>query len=231
MDNVLEFLVQAGNRDDFKAEITLNVNGSVVKGTLISAHDYFKRLSETFKEGNEVAQELSRQLKRTGEIASAAKGAPARFIHLENAEIYLGDRQPTPSQGEVLWRGKLEEVDSFSIDQGLKEELANQQSGDQEEESKEEESKEEESSSEDNDGLMNRLDQLEDKVKNMLTDSDEEEEDEKDSDQESSPEEESKEDEEDKKSKKSKKDGKKSEEKSKKDQKSAKDKKDSDKKK
>ena len=226
MDNVLEFLVQAGNRDDFKAEITLNVNGSVVKGTLISAHDYFKRLSETFKEGNEVAQELSRQLKRTGEIASAAKGAPARFIHLENAEIYLGDRQPTPSQGEVLWRGKLEEVDSFSIDQGLKEELANQQSGDQEEESKEEES-----SSEDNDGLMNRLDQLEDKVKNMLTDSDEEEEDEKDSDQESSPEEESKEDEEDKKSKKSKKDGKKSEEKSKKDQKSAKDKKDSDKKK
>jgi hypothetical protein len=38
-DSVLEFFVQASNKHGFALDITLNVNGAVVSGTMISAKE------------------------------------------------------------------------------------------------------------------------------------------------------------------------------------------------
>ena len=107
--------MQAANSYDFSLDISLNVNGSVISGTLISAKDYFETMSETFEDGNEIAQKISEQLAATGESFESSKSTEANFIHLKNTKVYCGDSKPTPSEGKILWRGKLSEVDGFFL--------------------------------------------------------------------------------------------------------------------
>ncbi|RHW33208.1 gas vesicle protein GvpU [Lysinibacillus yapensis] len=114
-DNILEFFVQAANQHDFTLDITLNVKGSVITGTLISANEYFNTLSETFEEGNEIAQFLSEQLAEAGQAAQNNNSSEAYFIHMKETKVYCGDSKPTPSKGEFLWRGKLAEIDGFFL--------------------------------------------------------------------------------------------------------------------
>ena len=112
-DNILEFFVQAANKHNFSLDITLNVKGAVITGTMVSAKEYFNTLSEILEEGNEIAQAVSEQLGKAGEEAEANPDSEAYFIHVKNTKVYCGDSKPTPSKGEILWRGKLTEVDGF----------------------------------------------------------------------------------------------------------------------
>jgi hypothetical protein len=114
-DNILEFFVQAANKHDFSLDITLNVKGAVITGTMVSAKEYFNALSETLEDGNEIAQAVSEQLGKSGEAAEANPDSEAYFIHMKNTKVYCGDSKPTPSKGEILWRGKLTEVDGFFL--------------------------------------------------------------------------------------------------------------------
>lgn len=114
-DNILEFFVQAANRHDFTLDITLNVKGSVITGTLVSAKEYFDTLSETFEDGSEISQLLSEELAETGKAAQTNNSSEAYFIHMKNTKVYCGDSKPTPSIGEILWRGKLNEIDGFFL--------------------------------------------------------------------------------------------------------------------
>ncbi|MGM0866832.1 MAG: gas vesicle accessory protein GvpU [Bacillota bacterium] len=114
-DSILEFFVQASNKHDFSLDITLNVNGAVITGTLVSAKEYFDSLSETFEDGSEVAQKLSEELARAGESVDENQSTEAHFIHLKNTKVYCGDSKPTPSKGKIMWRGKLSEVDGFFL--------------------------------------------------------------------------------------------------------------------
>lgn len=114
-DSILEFFVQAANKHDFTLDITLNVNGAVVSGTLVSAKDYFDALSENFEDGSDVAQKVSEELAKAGETVEENSNSDANFIHLKNTKVYCGDSKPTPSKGKILWRGKLSEVDGFFL--------------------------------------------------------------------------------------------------------------------
>jgi hypothetical protein len=114
-DNILEFFVKAANKHGFSLDITLNVNGAVITGTMVSAKEYFDTLSEIFEDGNEVAQTLSEQLNMAGESAQSDGGSEANFIHMKETKVYCGDSKSTPSKGEILWRGKLSEVDGFFL--------------------------------------------------------------------------------------------------------------------
>ncbi|MGD6796135.1 gas vesicle accessory protein GvpU [Metabacillus indicus] len=114
-DSVLEFFVQASNKHDFALDITLNVNGAVISGTMISAKEYFDTLSETFEDGSEVAQNLSEQLSRASESIEENGSGEAHFIHLKNTKVYIGDSKSTPSKGQIIWRGKLSEVNGFFL--------------------------------------------------------------------------------------------------------------------
>ncbi|PLS18486.1 gas vesicle protein GvpU [Bacillus sp. M6-12] len=113
-DSILEFIVQAANKYDFSLDITLNVKGAVITGTMISAKEYFNTLSETFDDGNEVAQMLSEQLEKAGEAAQI-NNSEAQFLHMKETKVYCGDSKPTPSKGKILWRGKLSEIDGFFL--------------------------------------------------------------------------------------------------------------------
>lgn len=114
-DSILEFFVQASNKHDFQLDITLNVSGAVITGTLVSAKEYFDSLSETFEDGSEVAQKLSEELAKAGESVDENQGSEAHFIHLKNTKVYCGDSKPTPSKGKIMWRGKISEVDGFFL--------------------------------------------------------------------------------------------------------------------
>lgn len=113
-DSILEFFVEAANKDDFSLDITLNVKGAVITGTLVSAQEYFHMLSETFEGGNETAQMVSDQLEKAGE-ASRTNDTEAHFLHMKDTKVYCGDSKPTPSKGKILWRGKLSEIDGFFL--------------------------------------------------------------------------------------------------------------------
>ncbi|PLR66646.1 gas vesicle accessory protein GvpU [Bacillus sp. UMB0893] len=114
-DSVLEFFVKASNKHAFSLDITLNVKGSVISGTMVSAKEYFDALSETFEDGSEIAQELSEQLSIASESVESNGDAEAHFIHLKNTKVYIGDSKSTPSKGQILWRGKLKEIDGFFL--------------------------------------------------------------------------------------------------------------------
>lgn len=114
-DNTLEFFAEAVNKHDFSLDITLNLKGAIVTGTMVSAGKYFEGLSETFGGGNDVAEALSEKLAQAGEGAQSSNGGGANFIHLEDAKVYCGDTKPTPAKGDILWRGKLSEVDGFFL--------------------------------------------------------------------------------------------------------------------
>ncbi|WP_332698375.1 gas vesicle accessory protein GvpU [Halalkalibacter lacteus] len=114
-DNILEFFVQAANKRDFSLDITLNVNGAIITGTMVSAKEYFDTLSETFEDGSETAQKVSEQLVAAGEAFETNDDMEAHYIHLKNTKVYCGDSKPTPSRGKILWRGKLREIDGFFL--------------------------------------------------------------------------------------------------------------------
>jgi hypothetical protein len=114
-DSVLEFYVMAANQHGFSLDISLNLNGAVISGTLVSAKEYFATLSETFEDGSDIAQELSEQLSQAGEVVESNGHGEANFIHLKNTKVYCGDSKPTPSKGKILWRGKLSEIDGFFL--------------------------------------------------------------------------------------------------------------------
>ncbi len=114
-DSILEFFVQASNKHDFSLDITLNVAGAVITGTLVSAKEYFDSLSETFEDGSDVAQKLSEELAKAGESVEENHSTEANFIHLKNTKVYCGDSKPTPSKGKIMWRGKISEVDGFFL--------------------------------------------------------------------------------------------------------------------
>ncbi|AIF43121.1 MULTISPECIES: gas vesicle accessory protein GvpU [Virgibacillus] len=114
-DNILEFFVTAANKHDFELDISLLVHGAIVTGTLISATEYFDNMSQSFEDGSEISQKVSQQLSQAGESVDSGNQQEVNYIHLKNTKIYCGDSKPTPSKGEILWRGKLVEVDSFFL--------------------------------------------------------------------------------------------------------------------
>ncbi|RLQ95491.1 gas vesicle accessory protein GvpU [Falsibacillus albus] len=114
-DNVLEFFVKASNTHGFTLDLTLNVKGAVISGTLISAKEYFDELSESFEDGSEIAQQLSEQLSVASESIDSSPDSEAHFIHMKNTKVYCGDSKSTPAKGKILWRGKINEIDGFFL--------------------------------------------------------------------------------------------------------------------
>ncbi|WP_164214954.1 gas vesicle accessory protein GvpU [Virgibacillus sp. YIM 98842] len=114
-DNILAYFAAAANKHDFELDISLLMKGAVVTGTLTSASYYFEELSKSFKDGSDVSRQLAEMLSETGKAAESGENTEVQYIHLKNTKIYNGDNKPTPSKGKILWRGKLQEVDSFFL--------------------------------------------------------------------------------------------------------------------
>ncbi|MTH54778.1 gas vesicle protein GvpU [Bacillus mangrovi] len=113
-DTILEMLVQAANKHDFSLNLTVNMKGSLVTGTLISAREYFEEMSEVFEGGNDLSRKISDKLLSASK-QNVEQADEAAFIHLKDAKVYCGDSKPTPSGSEFLWRGRLDQADGFFL--------------------------------------------------------------------------------------------------------------------
>jgi hypothetical protein len=128
VDCFLQSLVSIVNDESASIPITLSVGGLLISGDMIGGKTYFNEFARQFKDGfrnitSETASAIEEAFKRLGDvydpIQKESQGGAIipkpRLIHLKDAQIYPSGASPAPSKKGVLWRGRLEAVDGFSL--------------------------------------------------------------------------------------------------------------------
>jgi hypothetical protein len=95
---------------------------------MIGGKTYFDEFARQFKDGfkdisSETASTIEKAFKSLGDVYDPIQkesqgGAPAPkpyLVHLRDARIHLAGASQSPSQKGVLWRGRLDAVDGFSL--------------------------------------------------------------------------------------------------------------------
>ena len=129
-DWLLDQLVREANRFDLEVAVTLSVAGSVITGTLVGVRRFFAEYAElaqrVYRDGATRArvragfvrtgEELQRQTNAAAlrEEQGGELAPPAEFVHLVNAR-YLPATAALPADAGFLWRGRLSQVDGFSL--------------------------------------------------------------------------------------------------------------------
>jgi len=128
VDCFLQSLVSIVNDESASIPITVSVGGLLISGDMIGGKTYFDEFARQFKDGfkninSETASTIEEAFKRLGDvydpIQKESQGgaiiSKPRISHLKDAQIYRSDARPAPSEKGVLWRGRLEAVDGFSL--------------------------------------------------------------------------------------------------------------------
>ena len=122
LQNHIEICLKTG----LEMGITLTVSGAIVSGILISGKTYFDELGDSIQRGVsgsvEVAQALGKSWKQFTKIYEKPEGVDddwepplPGYIHLRDARVFAPGGRAIPSNGGVLWRGKLSSIDGFSM--------------------------------------------------------------------------------------------------------------------
>ncbi|MED3571953.1 gas vesicle accessory protein GvpU [Cytobacillus praedii] len=109
-----------------EASITLNIRGSIISGTLISRDKYYDLLAKELESsGSETAKRISDHLmdfnkmskeREEKERKEKEKNSLPNFIHLKDAKFFSpGIDSSLPKQEGLLWRGRLDSIDGFSL--------------------------------------------------------------------------------------------------------------------
>ncbi len=101
-DSVLKWLISLVENGENPINITLNVKGTILSGSLISRKEYFEKLSQNLTK-------TSRSI--NAHYLSQEEG----FIHLNKARIHYSSMDTAPLDQEILWRGKLSSIDGFHV--------------------------------------------------------------------------------------------------------------------
>jgi hypothetical protein len=128
VDCFLQSLVSIVNDESASIPISLSVGGLLISGDMIGGKTYFDEFARQFKDSfkninSETASTIEEAFKRLGDvydpIQKESQGgaiiSKPRLIHLKDAQIYPSGANPAPSKKGVLWRGRLEAVDGFSL--------------------------------------------------------------------------------------------------------------------
>jgi hypothetical protein len=128
VDCFLQALVSIVNDESASIPITLSVGGLLISGAMIGGKTYFDEFARQFKDGfrnvrSETASTIEEAFKRLGDvydpIQKESQGSDPipkpHLVHLRDAQIYPSGASPAPSEKGVLWRGRLESVDGFSL--------------------------------------------------------------------------------------------------------------------
>ena len=101
IDIMLKAFVKVNNKRDYVnnvgLNITLNVQGIIISGELCNIHDYMEKIFDN-KDAFIFQEEEN-----------------PKYIHLKNAQIFVPGNLPLPSKEGIYWRGKLSDVNGFSI--------------------------------------------------------------------------------------------------------------------
>jgi len=128
VDCFLQSLVSIVNDESASIPITVSVGGLLISGDMIGGKTYFGEFARQFKDGfkninSETASTIEEAFKRLGDVydptlkesqGGAIISSP-HIIHLKDAQIYRSGARPAPSEKGVLWRGRLQAVDGFSL--------------------------------------------------------------------------------------------------------------------
>jgi hypothetical protein len=127
VDCFLQSLVEIVNDESANIPITLCVGGLLISGDMIGGKNYFDEFARQFKDGfrdisSETASTIEETFNRLGDvydpIRKESQGSAVLqpyLIHLKDAQIYQSGASPAPSEKGVLWRGRLDAVDGFSL--------------------------------------------------------------------------------------------------------------------
>ena len=132
-DPFLQEVVDVCNLAGLRVGITLSVGGTIITGQLVGVRDYLREYAKQWAaalpapEGEEhfyaekwtkAADEYERQLQERNEKIDRGEDVEPlpdpRFIHLADAKYVTGETI-TPASGGMLWRGRLSEIDGYSM--------------------------------------------------------------------------------------------------------------------
>ncbi|MFP5300086.1 gas vesicle accessory protein GvpU [Cobetia sp. SIMBA_158] len=121
-DVLLNLLVKMAEAN-VTMSVTLNVNGIVITGNLVSQKRYYeevisdlrKPFNSTFKEE---ASGILDSLSMLGDLPNGSsseedESAGYEFVHLSGARYFIGDS--SIPVGGVPWRGKMAAIDGFTL--------------------------------------------------------------------------------------------------------------------
>jgi hypothetical protein len=115
----LQSLVSLANNSQIEFGITLNVEGLVVSGLLVSGRKYFELFAQEFAtslpcDSEETEDYIREKFAGNADIYDTDAEDPPNFIHLTNCRFF-GQGGLIPSNKGVLWRGKIETVSGFNL--------------------------------------------------------------------------------------------------------------------
>jgi hypothetical protein len=127
-DWFLQGLVSLATRVDMDYPVTLSVGGLLISGHVISGKRYFECLACEVVSGlgdvDPAIKEAFAKIKDLGEMYSAPVEGESglrelerpEYIHLQNARIFHpGMAVPIPTNRGMLWRGRLDAIDGFTL--------------------------------------------------------------------------------------------------------------------
>ena len=118
-DWFLQRLVHIVNSGNISFGITLNVGGFLVSGTLTGGKEYFEGVASDFAgtvSDTEEAEKIRALFAKPGELYSSKENQPSpSYVHIKDARFFNTNGNPIPGNRGVWWRGRLSEVDGFSL--------------------------------------------------------------------------------------------------------------------
>jgi hypothetical protein len=119
-DWFLQFLVNTANRSHFELDLTLNVEGFLISGTLAGVKQYFAEVGADFAGSFKTGKgsgEITAAFKKIGdECACVSNAEPAEspsYIHLKNARFFNAQGHALQEKSGLWWRGRISEVQGF----------------------------------------------------------------------------------------------------------------------
>jgi hypothetical protein len=99
--------------DDFEVGITLNVQGTIVSGIMISARRYYETMGKLLTEANKGRgnDEIKKAFDELSNVASKHDGKEYNMIYLKDVIFFTG--QKLVPQRSTYWIGKIASVDGF----------------------------------------------------------------------------------------------------------------------
>lgn len=122
-DPFLEYLVKIVNDSSMEMSITLNVKGAIVSGQLISGKTYFLGLAADMKKANadEIVRDGFQMIFKHRSTSymnlddDEEETILTEFIHLKDVNMYLSNLSSFNATQISYWRGRLSEIDGFSL--------------------------------------------------------------------------------------------------------------------
>ena len=128
VDIFLQSLISIVNDESASIPITLSVGGLIISGDMIGGRTYFNEFARQFKDGfkdisSETASAIEKTFKSLGDVYDPSQQEPQGsapiskpyLVHLKDAQIYFSGGSRSPAEKGVLWRGRLDAVDGFSL--------------------------------------------------------------------------------------------------------------------